>query len=59
MDYTSKQKKERVGNGGRYGVSLITHSRVGYCFPAGTIRDALVGVVDTKNLFHCTGSEGR
>ena len=60
MSYTSKQEKEGCAKGGGYGISLImTRSRVVYCCPAGTIRDALVGAVETENRCHCSASGGK
>lgn len=53
MNYTSKQEKELCAKGGGMGIGP---ARAGYR-PVGTIRDVLVGVVDTEKLFHCSRQE--
>ena len=46
VGYTSKQEKKVCAKGVGIGQStILTYSRVGYCFPVVNIRDALVGVV--------------
>ena len=48
--YTSKQEKKVGGKGRDMKQSLIlSHSRVGYYYPAVIVRDAFVGVVETEN----------
>ena len=60
MNYTSKQEIELCAKGGGQGISpILTHSRVGACFPNGIIRDALVGAVETENRCHCSASGGK
>ena len=60
MNYTSKQEIELCAMGGGQGISpILTHSRVGYCFPEAVIRDALVSVVETERQFHGSSSGGK
>ena len=59
-ELTSKQEKKVRVKGGGIGKSLIlTHSRVGYCFPDSIIRDALVSVVETESPAHGSASGGK
>ena len=60
MNYTSKQEIELRAKGGGQGIRpILTHSRVGYCFPDGIIRDALVSVVETESPAHGSASGGK
>jgi hypothetical protein len=38
---------------------ILTLSRVGVNYPVAIIRNALVGVVQTENLLHCSSSGGK
>ena len=56
MPYTSKQEKELRANEVALAIrSILVH----FGCPAGTIRDALVGAIETETLCHCSASGGK